>query len=148
MSDLYCDISEWTKFDVDVLNFVQKEMPVETKKFMRREGGRLKTTTKKIARARIHKKTGNYLKGVKNTRAWRNAKGDYGVKVRGDHKIAPHTHLIEYGHRVVTRRGRDTGYRSKDFNIYRDANTGFQGKFFNDAHVFTGQMMENGLKGK
>ena len=148
MSDVICDISEWTQFDLDILDFCRKEMPVECKKFMRREGGRLKTATKRMARARIHKKTGNYLKGVKNTRAWKNARGDYGVKVRNDHRIAPHTHLVDYGHKVVTHTGRDTGYRSKDFNIYRDAGAGFQGKFFNDALEFSGQMLENGLKGK
>ena len=127
---------------------LQKEMPQECKKFMRREGGRLATTTKKMARSRIKKKTGNYLKGIKHTKAWKNSKGDYGVKVKASHKIAPHTHLIEYGHKVVTHTGRDTGYRAKAFNIYHDANDAFQNQFYNDALTFTGQMMDNGLKGK
>ena len=149
MSDsVYVDVSEWTDFDRDVLEFVEKEMPNECKKFMRREGGRLRTATKKMARATIKKKTGNYLAGVKSTKAWKNARGDYGVKVRADHKIAPHTHLIEYGHRVVTRNKRDTGFKSKAFPIYKEANANFQNKFFSDALEFTGQMLENGLTGK
>lgn len=142
------DIREWTQFDIDVLDFVEKEMPKECKKFMRREGGKLATATKKTARSRIKKRTGNYLKGVKHTKAWKNSKGDYGVKVKASPKIAPHAHLIEYGHKIVTHAKRDTGKKAKAYSIYRDANEDFQNQFYNDALTFTGQMMENGLKGK
>lgn len=145
---VYCDIREWEQFDLDVLDFAEKEMPKECKKFMRREGGKLRTATRKLARSRINKKTGNYLKGIRATKAWQNSKGDYGVKVRSNHSIAPHTHLIESGHKVITKTGRNTGYNAKAFNIYKDANADFQGRFFNDALDFSGQLLENGLKGK
>ena len=145
---VYLDVREWDKFDLDILDFVEKEMPKECKKFMRREGGRERTETRREARSTIKKKTGNFLKGVKVTRAWRNAKGGYGVKIRADHRIAPHTHLIEYGHRILTRKRRFTGYRATDFHIYENANEHFQGKFYNDTLVFVGQMLENGLTGK
>ena len=128
MSDVYCDIHEWTKFDLDVLDFVENQMPKETKKFMRREGGRARTFTKKTGRSLIHKKTGNYFKGIKSSKAWRNSKGDYGVKVYANNAVAPHTHLIEYGHKVVTHTGRDTGYRAKDFHVYEKAREGLNGK--------------------
>lgn len=155
---VYMDIREWEQFDLDVLNFAQKEMPKECKKFMRREGGKLRTSTRKMARAKLYKterkakeKTGNYLKGIRSTKAWQNARGDYGVKVKSNHSIAPHTHLIEFGHKIITRggnkpqSGKDV---ATDFNIYRDANADFQSRFYNDALDFSGQMLENGLKGK
>lgn len=148
MNDLHCDVSEWEEFDLDVLNFVEKEMPNECKKFMRREGNHLKTKTKKESRTKIHKKTGNYMKGMKSTKSWQNARGGYAVKVRADHKIAPHSHLIEYGHRIVTKTGRDTGDRATAYHIYEKANEHFQNTFFNETKDFVGKMMENGLKGK
>ena len=145
---LYADVREWDRYDLDILNFVEDEMPKECKKFMRREGGKLRTATKKEARSTISKKSGNYLAGVKATKAWKNAKGDYGVKVRADQKTAPHTHLIEFGHRMVTRYGDDTGYRATDFHVYQKANEFFRSRFYNDSLDFVGQMLDNGLTGK
>lgn len=139
------DAREWTKFNKDVLKLAEETMPRECKKFMRREGGRLKTATKREARSTIKKKTGNYLNGVKNSRAWRSSSGDYGDKVYSN---APHGHLIEYGHKVVTHNGRDTGFRAKDFHIFEKANDGFQKKFWNDALEFTEKIVADGFKGK
>ena len=40
---------------------------------------------------------------------------------RGGGRLAPHAHLIEYGHRIVTRRGADTGKRARAFAFFRPA---------------------------
>lgn len=41
--------------------------------------------------------------------------------VRAGRRLAPHAHLIEYGHRIVTPGGRDTGRRSREIPFWRDA---------------------------
>lgn len=144
MSDVQLDISEWTDFDRDLLEFVKDTMPRETKKFMRREGGKLRTASRRQARATIKKKTGNYLKGIKNTKGWKNSQGDYGVKVNAR---APHSHLLEAGH-YVFRRGKNTGKRTRAFYIMRDAKSSFEGRFWNDAQEFIYKLVDNGLKGR
>lgn len=148
MSEIYCDISEWTQFDQDLLTFVEKTMPRETKKFMRREGGKDRTATRREARSTIHKKTGNFVKGVGVTRSWQNSQGGYGVKIKARHDIAPHSHLIEYGHRIVTKLGRDTGKRATAFYIYKRANEAFASRFWLDCQGFIYNLVDNGLKGK
>ena len=144
MRDIECDISEWTEFDKDLLRFVEDTMPRETKKFMRREGGRLRTLSRQTGRASVRKKTGNYFKGIRSTRAWKNSMGGYGVKVRA---TAPHSHLLETGH-YVYRRGVNTHKRTRAFEIMKRANRSFEGRFWGDCQTFIYGLVDNGLKGK
>lgn len=40
---------------------------------------------------------------------------------RGKGRLAPHAHLIEYGHRIVTHKGVDTGKMAKAFPFFGEA---------------------------
>lgn len=144
MSDIVCNISEWEDYNKDLLYLIEETMPKECKKFMRREGGRLRTKSRQTARAKVNKKTGNYLGSIKSSRAWKNSTGGYGVKA---YASAPHAHLIEYGH-YVYRRGVNTGKRTRAFHTMKEAHEAFQSAFWRDCDTFIGQLVENGMKGK
>lgn len=144
MSDGALDISEWEEYNQDLLYLIEETMPKECKKFMRREGGRLRTASRQTARSSVRKKTGNYFKGIKSSKGWRNSAGGYGVKV---YATAPHSHLLEEGHDVY-RRGVNTGKRTRAFKIMKNANVAFASRFWQDCDAFIGQMVENGMRGK
>lgn len=143
MSDVELDITEWKKYNKDLLYLIEETLPRECKKFMRREGGRLATASRRKARETVRKKTGNYFKSIKSSRAWKNSRGGYGVKA---YSSAPHAHLLESGHEIYIR-GYPTGRKSRAFNIMKQANEGFQNKFWKDCEDFVAKVMEEGVKG-
>lgn len=65
--------------------------------------------------SQVDEKTGNLRKGVKKVVG---SRGGYSA-VRADFKIAPHTHLIENGHKIV-RNGKVVGWVSGK-HMYRNA---------------------------
>ena len=147
MSDVICDISEWEDYNKDLLFLIEETMPRECKKFMRREGGRLRTVSKQTARSTVNKKTGNYLASIKASKSWRNSRGGYGVYVFTSRPPGFHAHLLEYGHRVY-RRGVPTAKRARAFHIMENANRVFESRFWKDCDTFIGQMVDDGMKGK
>jgi hypothetical protein len=144
MNNIALDVSEWDRFNQNMLELAQETMPKETKKFMRREGGRLATVTRKLARSTVHKKTGNYFKSIRSSKAWENKRGGYGVYAYSSRKDnrGNHAHLLEYGHRVVIRRT-NTGKRAKDYRIFEKAGKSFEGKFVNDATEYIDKLLES-----
>jgi len=147
MSDIECDISEWTDFDKDLLTFIEETMPIETKKFMRREGGKNRTVSRRTARSTVRKKTGNYLKSISASRAWRNSQGGYGVYIYTSRPPGFHAHLIEYGHEVYIR-GKPTGKQTRAFRIMERGNQLFRSTFWGDTEKFIHKLVDNGLKGR
>ena len=65
--------------------------------------------------SQVDEKTGNLRKGVKKVVG---SRGGYSA-VRADFKIAPHTHLVENGHKIV-RNGKVVGWVSGK-HMYRNA---------------------------
>ena len=149
MSEQYVsmDVSDWELWNKEVLYFVQNTMPKETKKFMRREAGRAATTARKKARSTVKKKTGNYFKSIKNSKAWRNSKGGYGAKVYAKKPLGAHAHLLEYGHNVVIK-GKKIGKKTKDFHIIQRGVKSFEGRFYTDCIAFVNEHVRNGIRGK
>lgn len=147
MNAVDLDVSEWNKFNQNMLELAQETMPRETKKFMRREGGRLATTTRKIARATVHRKTGNYFKSIRSSKAWENKRGGYGVYAYStrNNNLGNHAHLLEYGHRVIIRKT-NTGKRAKDYRIFEKAGKSFEGKFMSDAAEYIDKLLESNFR--
>lgn len=136
------DTHELDQLDRDLLKLARETMPRECKRFMRREGGRAATRTRQGARATVKKKTGNYFRSIKASRAWRSGSG-YGDKV---YSTAHHAHLLEYGHGIVVH-GHATGNKTRAFRIMEKGIQSFDGQFFSDTKVFIDQMVEKGLGG-
>ena len=95
------DLSELAKFGKD-LSTVGKGFQKADRKFLQKEGSKLRSKTKAQAR-KLGKKTGNYLKSIKRGKVY-NYHGSQAVRV---YSYAPHAHLIEDGHRMVTHDGRE-----------------------------------------
>lgn len=137
------DISELTEFAQDLLTLASRTMPKESKKFLQKEGNKLKNVTKKTARKSVKKKTGNYIKGIKRGKVYKYLGQDLSVRVYGTR----HAHLIEYGHRQVVQNGRTDPKTKKKVNFKRAGKeVGFvKGKrvFQRSAEEYQKQFVQN-----
>ena len=93
------DFSELSELDRDLVRLANSTMPKESKKFIRTEGNKLKRVTSKRAKSEVKRDSGNYHKGIKRGKVYKYRGNDaWAIRVYGS---APHSHLIEYGHRMV-----------------------------------------------
>lgn len=102
----------------------------QQKAFMRKEGTKLKTKTLRKARA-LGRKTGNYLKSIKRGKVYE-YDGAQAVRV---YSTAPHAHLIEDGHRMVTHDGREVGF-VPGHHVFETAGTEFEAQYLMDIDDF------------
>ena len=102
------DISELNEYAEGMIEFGVNEMPNVAKKFMRKEATKLRKKAVDKTKAVVGKKTGNLYKRIKKGKivyAWGDAQ--YNIRV---YNGAPHAHLIEYGHNMVTHDGKLVGF--------------------------------------
>ena len=102
------DISELNEYAEGMIEFGVNEMPNVAKKFMRKEATKLRKKAADKTKAVVGKKTGNLYKRIKKGKtvyAWGDAQ--YNIRV---YNGAPHAHLIEYGHNMVTHDGKLVGF--------------------------------------
>lgn len=100
------ELSGLTEFQRDLLKTsrnAQKQMP----KVMRKIGSKARVEVAKKSRKLIKKKTGNYHKGWKRGKVFIGTDGATTVRV---YNGQPHAHLLEDGHRMVTKDGREVGF--------------------------------------
>lgn len=134
------DTSELNKFEQNILDIAQKELPREAKKFLRDEGGKLRKATLAIAKQRVKKKTGNYYKSIKRGKLYKyHGTGDWSIRA---YSGAPHAHLIEDGHRQVSG-GKEQGFVSGK-HVFEDAAKGFEGKHIDNARKFVDKVLDKG----
>ena len=98
----------------------------QQKPFLRKEGNKLKTKTVRGAKV-LGKKTGNYLKSIKRGKVYE-YDGAQAVRV---YSTAPHAHLIEDGHRMVSHDGRELGF-VPGMHIFEVSGKDFQPEFLAD----------------
>lgn len=117
----------FTEFQKDLLELAQVKLPKETFKLMRRVGNRAAVHVRRKAKADVIADTGNYHSRFKRGKVFRDAEGKIVTRVINS---AHHAHLIEHGHRQVTKDGREVGY-VLGFNVMSDGakNFGNSGDF-------------------
>lgn len=103
-----------------------RDAPKTQKKFMRKEGSKLLRRTKQEAR-RVKVRTGNYKKSIKRGKVYE-YDGAQAVRV---YSTAPHAHLIEDGHRMVSHDGRELGF-VPGMHIFEVSGKDFQPEFLAD----------------
>lgn len=103
-----------------------RESPKLQKKFMRQEGSKLLRRTKSEAK-RVKVKTGNYKKSIKRGKVYE-YDGAQAIRV---YSTAPHAHLIEDGHRMVTHDGREVGF-VPGMHVFEVAGKGFEPEYLAD----------------
>lgn len=73
--------------------------PKETEKFMKNEAKSLRKNMISLAKSRVKKLTGNYLKGFKaGKKVYKWSDAEFNIRVFNSSR---HGHLIEYGHRGI-----------------------------------------------
>lgn len=95
-----------TEFQNDLLqasNAAKRQIP----RIMRKVGTKARTVVARKARTLVKKQTGNYQKGWKRGKVFKGNDGAMTIRV---YNAAPHAHLIEDGHRQVTKDGREVGF--------------------------------------
>ncbi|WP_244833375.1 HK97 gp10 family phage protein [Clostridium sp. BJN0001] len=93
------DTSDLDDFAKNLLDYSNSEQPKKSKKFLQKEGNKLRKKTLSKAKSLTTKHTGNYYKGIKRGKVYHyKSKENNSVRVYGG---SPHAHLIEYGHREV-----------------------------------------------
>lgn len=96
-----------TDFQKDLLDVATNKLPRQTFKLMRKSGTAARKIVLKHARSKVKKDTGLYFKRFKRGKAFKDDEGKYVIRV---YNSAPHAHLIEHGHRQVTKDGREVGF--------------------------------------
>lgn len=105
------DFSELTNFKKELMEEIVQDLPKDAQKFLDKEKRKFLKEVKKTAKTNVGKKTGNYYKSLKAGKTHYNKKSkDVYTKVYADEKIAPHAHLIENGHIIKGRDGKEKGF--------------------------------------
>lgn len=113
------------------LERVGRESPKKQKVFLRKEGTKLKTATKREAR-KVGRKTGNYLASIKRGKVYQYGKETTAVRV---YSTAPHAHLIEDGHRMVTHDGQEVGF-VPGHHVFEVSGKAFERQYLADIDDF------------
>lgn len=133
------DTSQLDGFAKELLNTANDKLPKESKKFLRKEGTKLKKKTLSKAKSLTNKKTGNYYKGIKRGKIYHyRDKKNNSIRVYGG---SPHAHLIEYGHRQVSKNGVESGF-VEGKHVFEKAKNEFQSEYNKDCEQFLNEVVE------
>lgn len=141
MSNDEFDLSELDAFTGHMMRLANRQFPKEMRKFLRGEGQKLRKLTAAEARRSVKKRTGTYVKSIKRGKIY---KYDRGLAVRV-YSGAPHAHLNEYGHRIVTKDGTEKGFVPGK-QVFAKARRKFEGEFVRDCVRFVDEMLDKGLR--
>lgn len=108
----------------------------KTKKFLKSAAKKLKKKTVKVAKSRVGKVTGNYERGIKDGKVYK-YDGNYSCRV---YSTMPHAHLIEYGHIIVGKDGKEKGFKS-GYHVFESAAEEFQDDYENDVEKFIDEII-------
>lgn len=140
------DYSELDDFSRELLQLSQSfERGKEARKFLRREGNKLKRRTVAEAKKVVQKKTGNLFKGIKRGKVYKYyANGAMAIRVYGG-KPAYHAHLLNYGHRIVDKNGKEHGFK-KGHHFFEKGADVFKEEYYHNIEDFIDEMLdEHGL---
>lgn len=132
-------IEELDKLEKEVLRLAGK-YPNETKKFLQTQGNKLKAKTKKIAKSKVKSKKGNYLRGFKRGKYYKYNGEDDCIRV---YNYMSHAHLIENGHIIKDRTGKEHGFK-KGYFVLEQAHRDYYDEFVKATDDFVGEVIKNG----
>ncbi|MEG3040894.1 MAG: HK97 gp10 family phage protein [Clostridium sp.] len=137
------DISELTDFEEKLMKLANDKMPKESKKFLKKEGkSLLQETQAEAIFSGIKHKDHKYYNSIKQGKVYKyRGSGAFAIRV---YSSAPHAHLIEDGHRMVTHDGKEVGF-VKGFRVFDNAEKSFTSKYYNDCQKFIDDVLEKGL---
>lgn len=107
-----------------------------TKKFLKSTAKKLKKETLKVAKSKVGKKTGNYERGIKEGKPYE-YDGAYACRV---YSTMPHAHLIEHGHIIVGRDGKEKGFKD-GYYVFENAASNFEKDYEEEAEKFMDEII-------
>lgn len=108
-----------------------------SKIFLRQAGTKLKRKTVKQAKKSVKKYSGNYIESIKRGKVYE-FEGNLSIRT---YSTAPHAHLIEKGHRIVTPSGKEKGFKS-GYHVFEKAADDFEKEFVEDTEKFVLELIE------
>ena len=134
------DLSELDELIKD-LQLIEKNRPKAAKSFIRKEGTKLKNKTLRKAKSIVKKQeSGNYFDGIKRGEPYL-YKGHI-LSIRAFNS-APHAHLLEEGHLLISENGKEIGY-VKGRHIFEQARNEFQPYYHKHCKKFVDEVFADG----
>lgn len=103
----------------------------DMKEFMGKAGNKLKKEVAQTAKRKVKQVTGAYQKSIKRGAVWQK-RGGTSVNVYSDDNKA---HLIEKGHRIVTKDGKEVGFKKGEY-VFSEASDDAFREFEEDVDDF------------
>lgn len=136
------DFSEMDAMTKRLMELALKTMPKESQKFLKEEANKLKKIISKKAKSSgIKKQSGNYFKSIKRGKIYK-YQGKLSIRA---YSTDPKAHLIEYGHRIVDKSGREHGFQAGQ-HVFKTSQRQFESEFMNDCKEFFSGLLEKGLR--
>ncbi len=129
----------------DDLEKMSEAVPKLVKKFLNKEGTKLKSAVKKLAKTRVRIDSGNYMKHLKRGKPYQYKGVDWSIRV---YNASNHAHLIEDGHDIVAKgskrgKGKKVGHKN-GYHIHADAERRFVNTYVKDAMDFLDDVLDEG----
>lgn len=131
------DIHELTDFEKKLVSLVNDKLPRESKKFLRTSGTKLRKATLSKAKSKVKKDTGNYFKSIKRGKVY-NYDGSLAIRC---YSSDPKAHLIEKGHRQVTKDGREVGWVDGK-HVFEESEKSFESTYYEDIEKFLDEVLD------
>ena len=123
------------------LERVAREQPKKSVSFLKKQGTKLKRETSKVAKQRVRKGSGSkersYHQSIKRGKVY-TYNGAFSIRC---YSSAPHAHLLEKGHRMVTHGGRMVGF-VPGMHVFETAGRTFKPKFEEACGDFVDEVMD------
>lgn len=139
------DYKELSEFNQSMIKSL-KEHPREAKFFINKMGIEFRKVLRKQYRRDTKRKTGNLLKGIKKGKGFfYKPYSAYSVRV---FNVAPHAHLIELGHRMLTKDKKTTKKGKVSGRFVMDkAESQFKDVFEQNCEKYIDKLLEKGFGG-
>lgn len=138
MSNDGLDISELTSFEKDLMKFANDLLPKESKKFLRETGTKLKKVTLSKAKSKVKKDSGDYFKSIKKGKVYKYNGNELAIRCYSGDPVA---HLLEKGHRQVTKNGEEIGWVD-GLHVFEEAEKEFESTYYDVAQKFVNEVIE------
>ena len=133
------DTKELDAFSKDLLKIAEKDLPIESKNFLRKNARKLATITKNTAkRLGIEDQTGEYYSKFKSGKVYK-YHGNLSCRAFNS---SNHAHLLEYGHMEKTKNGEKF---IPGFHVFEKASQEYQDVYYENCEEFIDKLLEKGL---
>ncbi|MEC1757381.1 hypothetical protein [Schinkia azotoformans] len=133
------DIRELDEFTRDLLNMAHDlDNGKHSKKFLRKEGTKLRKETLKSAKSKVKKQSGNLFKGIKRGKVYK-YDGDLAIRTYGS---GNHTHLLNSGHVIKGKNGKEHGFKEGE-HFFEEAERNFRDEYYNDVEDWIDDLLKD-----